>query len=280
MKVLITGSEGMLAQGMIPILRYSHEVMPFPKREMDIAQKDAVGKIIKSQSPDIVVNCAAYTQVDKAEEERERAFLINGVGVRNLAIACAETRIPLCHISTDYVFDGKKNTPYTPFDKPNPLSVYGESKLAGEKYMQGVMSEFYIVRTGGLYGRNGNNFVTTILRLAKEQNRVRVVTDQVCSPTFTVNLAEGIKKIIESGKFGIYHVADDSGNGISWFDYAKEIISLAGIKAEIIPVTSEEFSRPAKRPAYSALDTEITRLTVNYIPEKREIAIRKFLSKT
>jgi len=160
------------------------------------------------------------------------------------------------------------------------LSVYGESKLAGEKYMQGVMSEFYIVRTGGLYGRNGNNFVTTILRLAKEQNRVRVVTDQVCSPTFTVNLAEGIKKIIESGKFGIYHVADDSGNGISWFDYAKEIISLAGIKAEIIPVTSEEFSRPAKRPAYSALDTEITRLTVNYIPEKREIAIRKFLSKT
>jgi len=134
------------------------------------------------------------------------------------------------------------------------------------------------VRTSGLYGRGNNNFVITILRLAKEQSAVKVVTDQICSPTYTLNLSAGIKKLIESGSFGIYHIADDSGSGISWFDYAREIVSMAGIRAEIIPVTSEEFPRPAKRPAYSVLDTEITRLSVNYTPEKREVALKKFLS--
>jgi len=278
MKILITGSEGMLARDLIPLLQESHKVMPFPKREMDITQKDDVIRVVKNNMPDTVINCASYTQVDKAEEEKDKAFRINGIGVQNIALACAEIRIPLCHISTDYVFDGNKSRPYTPFDAVNPLNVYGKSKVAGEKYIQWILNKFYIVRTSGLYGKGGDNFITTILRLAKEQDSVRVVTDQVCSPTFTVNLAKGIKKLIEGERFGIYHVADDSDNGISWFDFAKEIISLAGIKAEIIPVTSEEFPRPAKRPSYSVLDTEIAKLAVNHIPEKREIAVKKFLS--
>ena len=278
MKILVTGSEGMLAQDLIPVLKENNEIIPLSKQEMDITQKDAVIKNIKRSAPDIVINCAAYTKVDTAEEERGKAFQVNGIGVQNIAIACAEMQIPLCHISTDYVFDGKKSKPYTPFDAPNPLNVYGESKLAGEKYIQWITNKFYIVRTSGLYGRGNNNFVITILRLAKEQSAVKVVTDQICSPTYTLNLSAGIKKLIESGSFGIYHIADDSGSGISWFDYAREIVSMAGIRAEIIPVTSEEFPRPAKRPAYSVLDTEITRLSVNYTPEKREVALKKFLS--
>jgi dTDP-4-dehydrorhamnose reductase len=268
----------MLARDLIPALKENNEVIPLSKQEADITQKDAVIKSIKSSAPDIVINCAAYTKVDMAEKEREKAFQINGIGVQNIAVACAEMQIPLCHISTDYVFDGKKNKPYTPFDATNPLNIYGESKLAGEKYIQWILNKFYIVRTSGLYGIGANNFVLTILRLAKEQQTVKVVTDQICSPTSALNLSIGIKKLIESGSFGIYHITDDSGDGISWFNYAREIVSMAGIRADIIPVTSEEFPKPAKRPAYSVLDTEITRLAVNYTPEKREVALKKFLS--
>ncbi len=280
MKILITGSNGMLAQDLIPLLREGHEVMPFSRQEMDITQKDVVLKNIRGAAPEIVINCAAYANVDKAEAagERDRVFMTNAIGVQNLAMACAEMGIPLCHISTDYVFDGRKGRPYTPFDNTNPLSVYGESKLAGEKYIQWILDKFYIVRTSGLYGRGGNNFVSTILKLAREHSVIKVVTDQIGSPTSTVSLSAGIKKLIESGNFGIYHIADDSGNGISWFDYAREIISTAGIKAEIIPVTSDEFPRPARRPAYSVLDTEIMRLATGYIPEKREVALKKFLA--
>ena len=280
MKILITGSKGMLAQDLIPLLKEGHEVISFSRQELDITGKDIVLKNIKSAAPEIVINCAAYANVDKAEAagERDRVFMTNAIGVQNLAVACAEMRIPLCHISTDYVFDGRKGRPYTPFDNTNPLSVYGESKLAGEKYIQWISDKFYIVRTSGLYGRGDSNFVATILKLARGHSVVKVVTDQIGSPTSTVSLSAGIKKLIESGNFGIYHIADDSGNGISWFDYAREIISIAGIKAEIIPVTSAEFPRPAKRPAYSVLDTEIIRLAAGYIPERREIALKKFLA--
>lgn len=280
MKILITGSKGMLAQDLIPLLKEGHEVISFSRQEMDITGKDVVLKNIKSAAPEIVINCAAYANVDKAEAagERDRVFMTNAIGVQNLAMACAEMGIPLCHISTDYVFDGRKGRPYTPFDNTNPLSVYGESKLAGEKYIQWISDKFYIVRTSGLYGRGNSNFVSTILKLAREHSVVKVVTDQIGSPTSTVSLSAGIKKLIESGNFGIYHIADDSGNGISWFDYAREIISTAGIKAEIIPVTSAEFPRPARRPAYSVLDTEILRLATGYIPEKREVALKRFLA--
>lgn len=280
MKILVTGSKGMLAQDLIPLLKGEHEVLPFSRQELDITQKDVVLKNIKSAAPEVVINCAAYANVDNSEAagERDKVFMTNGIGVQNLALACAEMQIPLCHISTDYVFDGKKNRPYTPFDNTNPLSVYGESKLAGEKYIQWISDKFYIVRTSGLYGRGNSNFVLTILKLAKEHSMIKVVTDQIGSPTSTVSLSAGIKKLIESRNFGIYHIADDSGNGISWFDYAREIISISGIKAEIIPVTSDEFPRPAKRPAYSVLDTEIMRLATGYVPERREVALKKFLA--
>lgn len=277
MKILIVGSESMLAQDLMPVLQENNEIIPLSKQEMDITRKDVVVKNIKNNTPDIVINCATYTQVDKAEEEKDKAFLVNAIGVQNLAVVCSDVKIPLCHISTDYVFDGKKNTPYTPFDEPNPLNVYGESKLTGEKYIQQILDKFYIVRTSGLYGKSGSNFVSTILNLAKERSTIKVVTDQIVSPTSTKSLSAGIRNLIESGKFGKYHIADDSAGGISWFGFAEEIISIAGVKAEIVPITSDESPRPAKRPRYSVLDTEIIRLAINYAPEKRKAALKKFL---
>lgn len=270
----------MLAQDLIPVLQENHEVLPFSRKEMDITNKDITVKTIKNTAPDVVINCAAYRDVDKAEllGERDKVFMVNSIGVQNLTIGCAEMKIPLCHISTDYVFDGEKRKPYSPFDNTNPLNVYGESKLAGEKYIQWILDRFYIVRTAGLYGKGGSSFVLAILNLAKERSKVKVVTDQTGSPTSTVNLSRGIKKLIESRNFGVYHIADDSGDGISWFDYAREIILMAGIKAEIIPVTSEELPRPARRPAYSVLSTEIMRLATGYTPERREAALERFLS--
>jgi len=277
MKILVTGSKGMLAQDLIPVLKVGHKVLPFSEAEIDVTLKEAVFEKIKADGPDLVINCAAYTNVDKAEEERDKAFRVNAIGVQNLALICAEMQIPLCHISTDYVFDVNKNRPYTPFDNVNPLNFYGESKLAGEKYIQWILDKFYIVRTSGLYGKGGNNFVFTIIKLAKEHLKVKVVTDQIGSPTFTLNLSHGIKKLIETGNYGIYHIADDSGDGISWFDYAKEILAFADINAEVIPVTSEGFPMPAKRPAYSVLSTEIMRIATGYVPEKREKALKQFL---
>lgn len=257
MKILITGAKGMLASDLIPIVGEGHEVIAPAEEDLNITRRDMVNRVVRSTSPDVVVNCAAYTQVDKAEEERDQAFLVNGIGAQNLALVCSDMNISLCHISTDYVFDGEKKTPYTPFDGTNPINVYGESKLAGEKYIQWIMNGFYIVRTSWLYGKAGNNFVSTILRISKDRKELRVVEDQRGSPTSTVSLSRGVREIIRSGAYGIHHFTDETGGGISWYDFAKEIVKLSGSGAKVVPVSSEEFPRPAKRPANSVLDISL-----------------------
>lgn len=273
MKILVTGGNGMLAQDLIPVLKERHDVIPLAKKDLDITSRDSVYTVLKNSKPDVVVNCAAYTQVDKAEEESAQAFLVNGIGVQNLAIACADAKIPLCHISTDYVFDGENDKPYTPFDNTNPINTYGKSKLAGEKYIQWILDKFYIIRTSWLYSIRGNNFVLTILRLSKERPVIRIVNDQIGAPTSTMQLSEGIRKLIESGAYGIYHLTDETDGGISWFDFAKEIVRVSGLKTEVIPVTTDEFPRPAKRPKYSVLDLEITRLTLGFKPVHWKVAL-------
>jgi dTDP-4-dehydrorhamnose reductase len=277
MKILVTGSEGMLAQDLIPVLKESHEVFAPPEEELDITKRDVLYNSLNTTLPDFVVNCAAYTNVDKAEEEREKAFLVNGIGVQNLALVCADTGTPLYHISTDYVFDGENNKPYTPFDNTHPINTYGESKLAGEKYIQWILKKFSIIRTSWLYGIRGSNFVLTVLRLAKKQSTIRVVNDQIGSPTSTVTLSSGIKKVIESGAYGIYHITDETDGGISWFDFAKEIIRITGLKTEVIPITTEEYPRPAKRPRYSVLDMEMTMLATGFKPVDWKVALTKIL---
>ncbi len=257
MKILVTGAKGMLASDLIPILGEGHEVIAPAEEDLDITKRDVVHQVLKKASPSVIVNCAAYTQVDKAEEERGKAFLVNGIGVQNLALVCSDMNIALCHISTDYVFDGEKKSPYTPFDNTNPINVYGESKLAGEKYIQWIMSRFCIVRTSWLYGKAGNNFVSTILRISKDRKELRVVKDQRGSPTSTLSLSRSVRELIRLGAYGIHHFTDETGGGISWYDFAKEIVKLSGIAAKVVPVTSDEFPRPAKRPANSVLDISL-----------------------
>lgn len=278
MRIVITGSKGMLARSLIPTLSDDHEIIALSKEDLNISHREMVNQRIKEISPDLVINCAAYTKVDKAEEEREKAFLINGTGVQNLALVCEDMNIPLCHISTDYVFDGNKNRPYTPFDNTNPLNTYGESKRAGERYIEWILRRFYIVRTSWLYGEGGNNFVYTILRLASERDELRVVNDQIGSPTCTVTLSEAIKRLIMTGAYGIYHFTDDSEGGISWFEFAREILSVRSIKVNLRPIQTEDYPLPAKRPSYSVLDTMIFTSVTGYKPLNWRDSLRNFLA--
>lgn len=277
MKVLVTGSNSMLAQDLIPVLKERNDVAAFSREDLDITGRGNVYEAIKSSAPDLVINCSAYTNVDKAEGEREKAFLINGIGVQNISLICSDGGIPLCHISTDYVFDGKKQTPYTPFDNTNPINVYGESKLAGERYIEWITNRFYIIRTSWLYGRGGNNFVSTMLRLAKEKTEITVVKDQAGSPTSTVSLSRAIDALIKTGAYGIYHFTDETGGGISWHDFALEIMGLSGLKTKVVPITANEFPRPAKRPEYSVLDTETFSMATGYYPKNWRDSLRDYL---
>lgn len=277
MKIAITGSKGMLAKTLVPVLSEEHNVFSFSKEDLDITNRVAVQRVIKDLSPDIIINCAAYTKVDKAEEEKEKAFLINGIGVQNLALICSDLSIPLCHISTDYVFDGTKNSPYTPFDSTNPINTYGESKRAGEQYIQWILNKFYIIRTSWLYGEGGTNFVYTILRLAKEKKELRVVSDQIGSPTSTSTLSEAIKRLIRTDAYGIYHFTDDSEGGISWFSFAKEILNIKSIKVDLLPIRTEDYPLPARRPPYSVLDTRIFSIITGYTPLNWKESLRNFL---
>lgn len=277
MKILVTGSKGMLAHDLIPVLKESHEIVAFDLEDLDITVRAQVKQTVRDLSPDVIINCAAYTLVDKAEEERDKAFLVNGTGVQNLALACHDANIPLCHVSTDYVFDGEKRTPYTPFDNTNPISVYGESKLAGEKYVQWIMNRFYIIRTSWLYGKGGKNFVSTILRIAKERPEIRVVHDQTGSPTSTVSLSRAIKRLVETDAYGIYHFTDETGAGISWYDFAKEIVRLSGHDAKVVPIPAVEYPLPARRPRYSVFDASLFPMVTGHEPVSWKDALRDYL---
>ncbi|MCE5195265.1 MAG: dTDP-4-dehydrorhamnose reductase [Nitrospiraceae bacterium] len=277
MKILITGARGMLASDLIPHLEQAHDVIPFSEFELDITDLDILSIKAKEAKPELIINCAAYTKVDDAEKEKDLALNVNNLGAKNIALICAERKIPLCHISTDYVFDGNKNAPYSIYDKPNPINFYGRTKLEGEQHIQNILKDFYIIRTSGLYGIHGANFVSTIMKIAKVQSNIKVVSDQITAPTSTLSLAQGIKILIESSKFGLYHLTDDSKDGISWYDFAKEIISEAGINSSVIPISTEEFPRPAKRPKYSVLANDSIKNTVDFHQIQRKTALKKFL---
>jgi len=269
----------MLGKDLSLILKKAnHEVLETDIEELDITKIDKIYKMVKTLKPEIIINCAAYTQVDKAEQEIEKAFLINGAGVQNLALICRDFNTDLLQISTDYVFDSENKASYAPFDSPNPINVYGLSKLAGEKYLQWLWDKFYIIRTSWLYGKNGLNFVITILKLAQTRKEIKVVNDQIGSPTWTVTLSQAISEIIGTKKYGIYHITDCTDHGISWFAFAQEIINLSGSKTKIIPCKTEEFPQLARRPSNSVLDLTMTKLIFKInIPTWKE-SLRNFLS--
>ncbi len=257
MKILITGATGMLGSDLSEILHKKHELIQPSAKDLNITDRDKTIGLIRSTAPDITINCAAYTMVDQAEKERDLAFAVNATGTQNLALGCEEIGIPLCHVSTDYVFNGKNNRPYTPFDNTDPINMYGESKLAGEKCIQWISSKFYIVRTSWLYGKGRNNFVRTIQKLSRDKEELKIVADQAGSPTWTVTLAKGIEALIITGAYGIYHITDDADEGISWYDFAKEIVLETGAKTEVHPIGTEEYPTIAKRPNYSVLDLSL-----------------------
>ncbi|MEO5356200.1 MAG: dTDP-4-dehydrorhamnose reductase [Nitrospirae bacterium YQR-1] len=282
MKVMVVGAGGMLSSDLVPFLNeHGHQCRGFTIDELDITRIDALRESIDKTQPDVVVNCAAYTNVDKAESERDFAMTVNALGVQNLCIVCNERDIPFCHISTDYVFGGPdaplRSTPYTPFDETCPSGQYGFTKLAGEKYVTWLMSKFYIIRTSWLYGKYGNNFVKTMLRLSRQRPELTVVNDQIGSPTWTVSLSEGIRCVIESGKYGIYHVTDETDGGISWYNFAVEILKLRGISTPVRPITTAEFPTPARRPAYSVLDLSQTILCTGFKPLRWMASLENYL---
>ena len=255
--ILVTGAQGMLGSDLVPRLRQHlppAELIAVDIDGLDITVEDQVRDKVARLRPTLIINCAAYTDVDGCERERELALRVNAHGPGLLARAAAECRSLLVHISTDFVFDGTKVAPYTEEDPPNPLSVYGESKLAGEEAVRRLAPEHLIVRTAWLYGRGGANFVETICRLAEERDELRVVTDQTGSPTWTVELAGAIVALLRVGARGTYHAA---GLGqCTRYEWAGEILRLAGKKTPLVRACTEDFPRPAARPRYSALSCE------------------------
>lgn len=252
MKILITGSNGMLGHDLTEVLGNDNILINTTSKTLDITDGDHVMDFIKNENPDIVINSAAYTDVDGCEENPELAYAVNGEGVRNLALACRETDSALVHISTDYVFKGEESAPRAEDDEVGPISVYGKSKLMGEEAIMEILDRYFIVRTAWLYGCNGRNFPKTMLELAKSHDALTVVNDEVGSPTYTLDLAEAISKLIKTDRYGVYHITNSEG--CSWFEFAKLIFELAGVEVEVAPVTAREFARPAPRPSYSVLD--------------------------
>ena len=254
MKILITGSNGMLGHDLEEVLKDKHELVLTTSKTLDITDKDKTIEIIKENNPDIVINSAAYTDVDGCETNQDLAYAVNGEGVKNLALACKEIDCPLVHVSTDYVFDGTARDPISEDGEIGPISVYGKSKLKGEEAILEILDKYFIVRTAWLYGINGKNFPKTMLELAKDHPEITVVYDEVGTPTYTPDLAYGISQLIETDLYGIYHLTN-SGS-CSWCEFAKYIFEIAGLDINVVPVTASEFSRPTPRPSYSVLKNE------------------------
>lgn len=255
MKVLVTGANGMLGQDLCPILEdMGCFVVESDIDTLDITDEETVSVAIATIKPDVVIHSAAYTNVDKAENDLDLALKINEQGAANVARACSQNGCVMVYISTDYVFDGTKDNPYLPEDKTNPINNYGLSKLKGEEAVKKYCEKYYIVRTSWLYGHHGKNFVETMISMA-ENDEVKVVGDQVGCPTWTVELSNGILKLLGMQKpYGTYHVC--SSGHTSWFGFAKEIFEQMGLKVNLKECSTGDLARPAKRPAYSVMDND------------------------
>lgn len=257
--VLVTGSNGQLGKAISAFsdTKNSESInFTFTTRtSLDISNQEQVETYFQSNNFQYCINCAAYTAVDKAEEEKEQAFLINAIGAKNLAEACKKHNIILIHISTDFVFDGCKREPYLETDIPNPINVYGASKLQGEGYVQSVLENHFIIRTSWLYSEYGNNFVRTMLRLGSEKDELHVVNDQIGSPTYAKDLAEVVLKIIisENTQFGLYHYSNQGV--LSWFEFAKVIFTITQNDIPVKPIPTSGYPTPAQRPQYSVLSS-------------------------
>ena len=275
MKILITGAYGMLGSDLREVLK-DNELIITGSKDLDITKENNVLQFIEDKKPEIVINAAAYTNVDNCETDYDNAYLVNAIGPKNLAVACNKLNIPLIHVSTDYVFDGSKTTPLSEEDKLGPKTAYGKTKLEGEKFVQENTKKYFILRTAWLFGLNGKNFVKTMINLSKKNNVLKVVNDQKGCPTYCYDLAMAIKQLLNSDKYGIYHLTNKGE--LSWYDFAKKIFELSNITINVKPVSTEEFPRPAPRPHYSVLSNQKW-INAGFSPMRNyEDALKDYLS--
>ena len=256
-RILVIGAKGMLGRDLVEVLRASSgdEVIGWDIDEIDIrVEKDTVAKIDRVR-PDIVVNVAAYTNVDECESQAEKAFAVNAEGMRHVALGAVKCGAKVVYTSTDYVFDGQKGSPYVEDDLPHPLNVYGRSKLQGERYVQELTDDGVIVRTQWLFGKHGNNFVASVLRQAGEKKEFSIVDDQVGSPTYTVDLAKALSALLQRGAKGIFHATNS--NTCTWFEFGRSVLEFSGISGvSVLPISSAALNRRAVRPPYSGLSCQ------------------------
>ena len=257
MKVLVVGSNGQLGKEIARQFQSRYELLLYDRPSLDITNYQSVGSLISDAKLAVVINAAAYTNVEKAEEDEDTAFRVNALGAQNLALACHKSGAKLVHISTDYVFDGTASIPYEEFDAPNPLSVYGKSKFWGEKLVEQVGGEYFILRTSWLYG-DGPNFVRTMLELAEQRDQLKVVADQYGTPTYTKDLVWVIERLIQTEFYGLYNASNQGS--CSWQEFACKIFALAGKSVHVDPVSTAEYPTKAKRPLYSVMDNKLLRL--------------------
>jgi dTDP-4-dehydrorhamnose reductase len=252
MRVLVTGADGQLGYDMVKRLNEnSIECLGTSINELDITNEAQTNEVITNYNPDVVVHCAAYTAVDKAEDERELCYNVNVLGTKYVAAACKDIDAKMVYISTDYVFDGKGDQPFEVTDQPNPINYYGKTKYEGELEVQKLLNKYFIIRISWVFGKNGNNFVKTMLRLAKERDEISVVADQIGSPTYTYDLTRLIVDMIQTEKYGIYHATNEGY--CSWYEFACEIFRQAGLGVKVKPIKTEDYITKAKRPKNSRL---------------------------
>ncbi|AOY76980.1 dTDP-4-dehydrorhamnose reductase [Clostridium formicaceticum] len=251
MTICILGGTGQLGHELIKVMK-DKKVASLGRKNIDITKLDEVYKTLKTIKPDVIIHAAAFTDVDQCENKPELAFKVNTQGTKNVSIVAGNLGSKLIYISTDYVFDGNKGSPYNESDLPNPINIYGMSKYEGEIEVQKNLEKYFIVRTAWLYGNKGKNFVKTILSLTSNNTLLKVVDDQIGSPTYAVDLAQALKKLLVMEDYGVYHFIN-AGNS-TWYDFAKEIIKIKNIAAKLSPITSTEIQRKAQRPANSTLN--------------------------
>lgn len=281
-RVAVIGSSGQLGTDMVRVLERvgDYRVFPLTHADVECTDTESVRRILLTVSPNFIINCASFVRVDDCEDYPEKAFQVNALGTRNVAQVCADLNAVCVYISTDYVFDGEKRVPYTEDDLPRPINVYGVSKLAGEYFVRTVSPRHFVVRTSGLYGAagssgKGGNFVDSMIRLAREGRPIRVLNDQVLSPTYSADLAGMIERLIHTEAYGLYHISNS--DQCSWYDFADRIFALLGLRPNFGPTTTAAYGAKARRPAFSVLaHTALERLGLDRLRPWPE-ALRAYL---
>ena len=253
--ILVTGSTGQLGSDVVKeLLKRGYSTLSPNRSEFNLCSEDSIRNYILNSNCEAIVHCAAYTQVDKAEDEKDLCIKINATATKHIVKCAKILDIPMIYISTDYVFDGTKDGEYTENDETNPINIYGESKLAGEKYVQEILDKYYIVRTSWVFNINGKNFIETMLRLSKANNQLSIVNDQIGSPTYTKDLSRLLVDMLETSKYGLYHATNEGY--CSWYEFANTIFKLANINIDIKAINSNEYASRAKRPLNSKLSKD------------------------